>query len=57
MNWHNNPEERPLGERCTVGFGSTGGPPMLPVLYNNNYQFVQAPGHVLILVGNEPQCA
>lgn len=47
---HDNPEERPLGERCTVGFGSTGGPPMLPVLYNNNYQFVQTPDEVLILV-------
>lgn len=47
---HDNPEERPLGERCTVGFGSTGGPPMLPVLYNNNYQFVQTADEVLILV-------
>jgi hypothetical protein len=46
----NNPEERLLGERCMVGFGSTGGPPMLPVLYNNNYQLVQSPGYVLILV-------
>jgi hypothetical protein len=44
------PEQRPLGERCIVGFGSTGGPPMLPVLYNNNYQIVQSPGHVLIHV-------
>jgi len=50
INRHDNPEERPLGERCTVGFGSTGGPPMLPVLYNNNYQFVQSRDHVLILV-------
>jgi hypothetical protein len=50
LNRYDNPEERLLGERCMVGFGSTGGPPMLPVLYNNNYQFVQAPGHVLILV-------
>jgi hypothetical protein len=50
MRRHDNPEERPLGERCTVGFGSTGGPPMLPVLYNNNYQIVQTPGQVLILV-------
>jgi hypothetical protein len=47
---HDNPEERPEGERCIVGFGSTGGPPMLPVLYNNNYQFVQTPEQVLILV-------
>jgi hypothetical protein len=44
------PETRLLGERCIVGFGSTGGPPMLPVLYNNNYQIVQSPGFVLILV-------
>ena len=44
------PEQRPLGERCIVGFGSTGGPPMLPVLYNNNYQIVQNADHVLILV-------
>jgi hypothetical protein len=44
------PEQRPPGERCIVGFGSTGGPPMLPVLYNNHYQIVQSPGHVMILV-------
>jgi hypothetical protein len=44
------PETRLLGERCLVGFGSTGGPPMLPVLYNNHYQIVQAPGFVMILV-------
>jgi hypothetical protein len=44
------PEIRLLGERCMVGFGSTGGPPMLPVLYNNFYQIVQTPGHVMILV-------
>ena len=50
MSRHDNPEERPQGERCTVGFGSSGGPPMLPVLYNNNYQFVQSPREVLILV-------
>lgn len=47
---HDNPEERPEGERCIVGFGSTGGPPMLPVLYNNHYKFVQTPDEVLILV-------
>ena len=43
-------KERPLAERCLVGFGSTSGPPMLPVLYNNNYQIVQTPDHVMILV-------
>jgi hypothetical protein len=42
--------ERPLAERCLLGFGSTSGPPMLPVLYNNNYQIVQTPDTVMILV-------
>ncbi|MGI1677237.1 MAG: hypothetical protein K6L75_00775 [Cellvibrionaceae bacterium] len=36
-----NPEGRPMAERCIIGFGSTGGPPMINVLYNNNYQIVQ----------------
>ncbi len=44
------PERRPLGERCLVGFGSTSGPPMLPVLYNNHYQIVQGKDEVAILV-------
>ena len=48
INAFDGPEQRPLGERCVVGFGSTGGPPMLPVLYNNNYQIVQTPDHVMI---------
>ena len=43
-------KDRPLGERCLLGFGSTSGPPMLPVLYNNNYQIVQTAGAVMILV-------
>jgi hypothetical protein len=44
------PQDRPLGERCLLGFGSTSGPPMLPVLYNNNYQIVQTPDTIMILV-------
>ena len=43
-------KDRPLSERCLLGFGSTSGPPMLPVLYNNNYQIVQTPDSVMILV-------
>ena len=39
-------KDRPLSERCLLGFGSTSGPPMLPVLYNNNYQIVQTPDNV-----------
>lgn len=44
------PEARPLGERCILGFGSTAGPPMMNVLYNNHYQFQQAKDHVVIVV-------
>ena len=32
---YDNPEQRPYSERCLMGFGSTAGPPMLSVLYNN----------------------
>lgn len=41
---------RPLGERCLLSFGSSSGPPMLPVMYNNNYQIVQNEDYVMILV-------
>ena len=44
------PEARSLGERCLLAFGSSSGPPMLPVLYNNHYQIVQNRDHVMILV-------
>jgi hypothetical protein len=43
-------KDRPLGERCLLGFGSTSGPPMMPVLYNNNYEIVQTPDAIMILV-------
>ena len=42
------PELRSLGERCLLGFGSSGGPPMLNVSYNNNYQIVQTPDNVVL---------
>lgn len=44
------PEAPPLSERCLIGFGNTGGPGMLSTLYNNTYQIVQAPDHVMVLV-------
>ncbi len=47
---YNGVKDRPLSERCLLGFGSTSGPPMLPVLYNNNYQIVETPDTVMILV-------
>src|SRR6478735_226457 len=46
---YDNPEQRPLAERCLLGFGSTSGPPALPVLYNNLHQIVQAKDTVMIL--------
>ncbi len=46
---YDNPEQRPLSERCLLGFGSTAGPPALPVLYNNLKQIVQTKDGVMIL--------
>ena len=46
---YDDPELRPLAERCLIGFGSTAGPPMLSVLYNNHKRIVQTPDHVMIL--------
>jgi hypothetical protein len=43
-------KNRPLSERCIIGFGSTAGPPMMPVLYNNTYEFVQTKDNFMILV-------
>ena len=41
------PEDRPLWERCIIGFNS--GPPMLPSAYNNNVQIFQTADYVVIL--------
>ncbi|MEZ6028282.1 MAG: hypothetical protein R3C46_00880 [Hyphomonadaceae bacterium] len=49
-NTFDGPESRPMAERCLVGFGSTGGPPMINVMYNNTYQFVQTKDYILINV-------
>jgi hypothetical protein len=48
--FYDGPEARAAGERCLVAFGSSSGPPMLPVMYNNNYQIVQTRDEVVILV-------
>ena len=44
---YDNPEERPLPERCILGFNS--GPPMVPSAYNNNVQLVQTHGYLTIV--------
>ena len=47
---YDDPELRPHAERCLLGFGSTAGPPALPVMYNNMKRIVQTDTHVMILV-------
>jgi hypothetical protein len=42
------PEDMGLPERCILW--PTAGPPMLPSGYNNNYQILQTPGYVVILI-------
>lgn len=47
------PELQTIGERCLLFWdfrtsNSSAGPPMMPMIYNNNYQIVQTPGYVLI---------
>jgi hypothetical protein len=42
------PEDMGLPDRCLLW--PTAGPPMLPSAYNNNYQILQAPGYVVILI-------
>jgi hypothetical protein len=47
---YDDPERRPLSERCILGFSSTSGPPALPdYFYNNLHQIVQTPDTVMIL--------
>jgi hypothetical protein len=41
-------QNQPLSVRCIIM--DRDGPPMLPGAYNNNYQIVQTPGNVMILV-------
>jgi hypothetical protein len=41
-------ESNDLDDRCIIMAGA--GPPMLNTTYNSNYQIVQAPGYVMILV-------
>ena len=42
------PEDMGLPERCLLW--PTAGPPLLPSGYNNNYQILQVPGYVVILI-------
>jgi hypothetical protein len=42
------PENRSLQERCLLT--PQAGPPMLPANYNSNYQIVQSPGYIVIVI-------
>ena len=42
-----NPENLAYAERCLLGF--SGGPPMLPSLYNNYLRIIQTEDHVMIM--------
>jgi hypothetical protein len=44
------PEALPLQERCLIGFSGAGGPGMLNTIYNSNYQIVQTPKAIMVLV-------
>ena len=47
---YDNPENRPMAERCILSFGSNLGPPMTPnYFYNNNYTIVQSPDAVMVM--------
>ena len=46
---YDDPELRPHAERCLMGFGSTAGPPALPVMYNNLKRIVQTEDRIMIL--------
>lgn len=44
------PEDLAPNDRCLIGSRGSGGPGMLNNLYNSNYQFVQAPDALVIVV-------
>ena len=44
------PEARAPNERCLLGLAGVSGPPMLNARYNANYQIVQAPGAVALVI-------
>ena len=44
------PESLTIVDRCLVGRGVPGGPPILPTIYNNMKQIVQTKDHVMILI-------
>lgn len=48
------PEMATIGERCLLFYdfrtsNSSAGPPMMPIIYNNNYQIVQTEDYVMIM--------
>lgn len=46
---YDNMEQRPLRERCLLGFGPAAGPPIHPSVYNNLKRIVQTDDYIMIL--------
>src|SRR5258708_247090 len=44
---YDDPERRPLGERCLLGFGSTAGPPALPDSFSTKHHHIELKGAVM----------
>jgi hypothetical protein len=44
-----NPEDRPLGERCLTSWANHAGPVMMPSIYNNNYEIVQSKDDIALV--------
>lgn len=42
------PEVRTIGDRCLISYTGQAGPPLVNGMYNNHYQIVQTPTHVMI---------
>jgi hypothetical protein len=45
---YDNMEQRPLRERCLMGFGPVAGPPVFPSVYNNHKRIIQTDDTVMI---------
>jgi hypothetical protein len=46
---YDDPEDFPLSDRCLLSFGSSAGPPALPVMYNNFKRIIQNEDTIVIL--------
>jgi hypothetical protein len=43
-------QQRGTAERCLLSLGNSSGPPMMPIAQNSNYQIIQTPDTVMLMV-------